>query len=183
VGGKFEVSELLAKLGIGRETIASGPRANFYAVTTPWNTEELQKVDRDIAAAYHDFVGKMAEARGLSYEALERVAQGRVWTGRQALEASLIDRLGGLWDVKAALRERLSLAADAPIRWVPASAPRGLRPRRDDESELSSGVVHWLRARLPVVADVFELALDLHGEWLFALSVVHPVIRRKGHGG
>jgi protease-4 len=183
VGGKFEVSELLAKLGIGRETIASGPRANFYAVTTPWNTEELQKVDRDIAAAYHDFVGKMAEARGLSYEALERVAQGRVWTGRQALEASLIDRLGGLWDVKGALRERLSLAADAPIRWVPASAPRGLRPRRDDESELSSGVVHWLRARLPVVADVFELALDLHGEWLFALSVVHPVIRRKGHGG
>jgi protease IV len=183
VGGKFEVSGLLGKLGIGRETVTSGPRANFYSVTTPWNPEELEKVDQDIQAAYRDFVAKMAEARGVSYEALERVAQGRVWTGRQALEASLVDRLGGLWDVKAALRERLSLAADAAIRWVPASAPRGLRPRRDDDLELSSGVAGWLRQRLPVAADVLELALDLRGEWLFALSVIHPVIHRKGHGG
>jgi protease-4 len=183
VGGKFEVSGLLGKLGIGRETIASGPRANFYSATTPWNPEELEKVDQDIQAAYRDFVAKMAEARGVSYEALERVAQGRVWTGRQALEASLVDRLGGLWDVKAALRERLSLAADAPIRWVPASAPRGLRPRREDDLELSSGVARWLRERMPVAAEVFELALDLRGEWLFALSVVQPVIHRKGRGG
>jgi protease-4 len=179
VGGKFEVSELLAKLGIGRETIASGPHANFYAVTTPWNAEELEKVDRDIEAAYRDFVTKMAGARGLSYEALERVAQGRVWTGRQALEASLVDRLGGLWDVKAALRERLELATDAPIRWVPASAPRGLRARRDDDLELSTGVTRWLRTRLPGAADLLELAMDLRGEWLFALSVVLP----KRHGG
>jgi protease-4 len=179
VGGKFEVSELLAKLGIGRVTIASGPHANFYAVTTPWNAEELEKVDRDIEAAYRDFVTKMAGARGVSYEALERVAQGRVWTGRQALEASLIDRLGGLWDVKAALRERLALAADAPIRWVPASAPRGLRARREDDLELSTGVAHWLRSSWPGAADLLELALDLRGEWLFALSMVHP----KRHGG
>jgi protease-4 len=179
VGGKFEVSELLAKLGIGRVTIASGPHANFYAVTTPWNAEELEKVDRDIEAAYRDFVTKMAGARGVSYEALERVAQGRVWTGRQALEASLVDRLGGLWDVKAALRERLALAADAPIRWVPASAPRGLRARREDDLELSTGVAHWLRSSWPGAADLLELALDLRGEWLFALSIVHP----KRHGG
>jgi ClpP class serine protease len=121
----------------------------------------------------------MAGARGVSYEALERVAQGRVWTGRQALEASLVDRLGGLWDVKAALRERLALAADAPIRWVPASAPRGLRARREDDLELSTGVAHWLRSSWPGAADLLELALDLRGEWLFALSIVHP----KRHGG
>jgi protease IV len=178
VGGKFEASELLAKLGIGRETIASGPRANFYAVTTPWNAEELQKVDADIEAAYRDFVTKMAEARGVSYEALDQVAQGRVWTGRQALEASLVDRLGGLWDVKAAVRERLSLTADAPIRWVAASAPRGLRPRREEDLELSSGMLSWLRGRLPGVSDALELALDLRGEWLFALSLIQP--KRRG---
>ena len=93
------------------ETVASGPRANFYAATTPWSAEELAKVDRDIEASYRDFVSKMADARGVSHEALERVAQGRVWTGRQALEAKLVDRLGGLWDVEAALREKLSIPA------------------------------------------------------------------------
>jgi protease-4 len=171
VGGKFEVSGLLSKLGIGRETIASGPRANFYAATSRWTAEELEKVDRDIEAAYRDFVTKMAEARRLPYEALDHVAQGRVWTGRQALEASLVDALGGLWDVKAALRERLSLPKDAPIRWVAASAHRGLMPRREDD-ELSSGVQSWLGRHLPGAGEALELALDLRGEWLFALSLI-----------
>ncbi len=178
VGGKFEVSGLLSKLGIKRETIASGPRANFYSPTTPWSAEELEKVDRDIEAAYRDFVTKMAEARRLPYEVLERVAQGRVWTGRQALESSLVDRLGGLWEVKAALRERLSLPAEAPIRWVYASATRGLRPRRDDDLELTGSMTSWLRERLPGVSDALELGLDLRGEALLALSVLHP--KREG---
>jgi protease IV len=175
VGGKFEFSKLLGKLGVGRETIASGPHANFYAATTPWSAEQLAKVDRDIEAAYRDFVSKMAEARGLSYEALDSVAQGRVWTGRQALDASLVDRLGGLWDVQVALREKLSLPAGAPIRWVPAHAPRGLRPRKSaDEEALSNGVSAWLGVHLPGVAEALELAADLRGECLWALSWIHP---------
>jgi protease IV len=178
VGGKFEFSKLLSRLGIGRETIASGPHANFYAATTPWSTEELAKVDRDIEAAYRDFVSKMAEARGLSYEALDSVAQGRVWTGRQALDASLVDRLGGLWDVQVALREKLSLPPGAPIRWVPAHAPRGLRPRKDADdmlaNEVSNGVNAWLGAHVPGLAEALELARDLRGECLWALSWIYP---------
>jgi protease IV len=172
VGGKFEVSRLLTKLGIGRETIGSGPRAGFHAVTTPWSAEELDKVERDIEAAYRDFVGKMAEARGLPFETLERVARGRVWTGAQALESSLVDALGGLWDVQAALREKLSLAADAPIRWVQPSAPRGLRRRREQDAGLAASA--WLEAHFPGAADALELATDLRGEYLLALSPVYP---------
>jgi protease-4 len=172
VGGKFEASGLLAKLGIGKETIGSGPHANFYAVTSAWTPAELAKVERDIDAAYRDFVSKMAQARHLPYEALERVAQGRVWTGRQALEASLVDRMGGLWDVEAAIRERLTLSAEAPLRWLAMSSPRGLLPRREEEAALSSGLSAWLGARLPVVADALELTADLSGERLLALSLV-----------
>lgn len=171
VGGKFEIAGLLAKLDIGREAIASGPHANFYTPTQPWNDEELQKVDRDIEAAYHDFVTKMAGARRMPYDTLEQLARGRVWTGRQAQESSLVDALGGLWDVKLALREKLALPTSAPIRWVAATAHRGLRPRRADD-ELSSGVANWLRSRLPGVSDALELTLDLRGEWLFALSSI-----------
>jgi protease-4 len=172
VGGKFEVSRLLSKLGIGRETIGSGPRAGFHAVTTPWSAEELDKVERDIEAAYRDFVGKMASARGLPFETLERVARGRVWTGSQALETSLVDALGGLWDVQAALREKLSLAPDAPLRWVQTSAPRGLRTRREADAGLGLG--EWRGAHVPAAADALELATDLGGERLFALCPVYP---------
>jgi len=175
VGGKFEASRLLSRLGVGHETIGSGPRAAFHAVTTAWTPEELDKVERDIEASYRDFVSKMAEARGLSFEALERVAQGRVWTGSQALDASLIDALGGLWEVQAALRERLSLPPGAPIRWVAGGAPRGLLPRQEEEA-LALG--EWLRGLLPGVSDALELAADLAGEHVFALSPVYPK-----HGG
>ena len=174
VGGKFEVSELLSKLGIGRETVASGPRANFYAATTPWSAEELAKVDRDIEASYRDFVSKMAEARGVSHEALERVAQGRVWTGRQALDAKLVDRLGGLWDVETALREQLSIPAKTPIRWVAANAKGRLWPRQSDDAELESGALRWLVARVPGLGDVLDLFEDLSGERLLALSLIYP---------
>jgi protease-4 len=176
VGGKFEASGLLAKLGIGRETVGSGRHASYYSVTSPWSDEELAKVDRDIDAAYRDFVSKMADARHLSYEALERVAQGRVWTGRQALEASLVDHMGGLWDVEAALRERLKLGASAPIRWLGMSASRGFWPRRDEDAELSARVTGWLGTRLPGLANVLDLALDLGGERLLALS---PILGKR----
>ena len=62
VGGKFELSGLLSKL-IAREVVASGPRANFYSVTTPWSESDLAKLDRDMDALYRDFVSKMAEGR------------------------------------------------------------------------------------------------------------------------
>lgn len=172
VGGKFEASGLLGKLGIGREAVVSAPHANFYSVTTPWTEPELAKVERDIDAAYRDFVGKMAAARHLPYEALERVAQGRVWTGRQALENSLVDRMGGLWEVEQALRQRLELGGDAPLRWLGMNAPRGFWPRREEDAELSSSVVRWLGARLPGLEGALDLALDLGSERLLALSLV-----------
>jgi protease-4 len=184
VGGKFEFSQLLERLGIGRETIASGPHANYFAASSPWTDEQLAKADRDIEAAYRDFVGKMAEARGLSYDALDAVAQGRVWTGQQARDVSLVDRLGGLWDVQLALKEKLSLPADAPIRWVRAHAPRGLLPRKEDDAAgaseaLSSSVSAWLDMHLPGVGEALELARDLRGECLWALSWVYPQRYRR----
>jgi protease-4 len=176
VGGKFEVSGLLDKLGVLRETVASGPHANFYSVTTPWNTAELEKLDRDIEALYRDFVSKMAQGRGLSYEALHAVAQGRVWTGRQARGVALVDHLGGLHEVKAAVRERLGLAASAPLRWAAPAAPRGLRARRASEAETLASCAELFLQAVPEVSESVGRAIDLGGERLFALSVVQPRI-------
>ncbi|HEX7340619.1 MAG TPA: S49 family peptidase, partial [Rhodanobacteraceae bacterium] len=55
-----------------------------------------------INKGYHDFVSRVAQARGMSYSAVDAVAQGRVWTGKQALERGLVDKLGGLHDAIAA---------------------------------------------------------------------------------
>lgn len=47
---------------------------------------------------YADFVRTVAKGRGMSYEAVHKVAKGRLWTGQQALERGLVDQLGGLHD-------------------------------------------------------------------------------------
>ncbi|HET7662994.1 MAG TPA: S49 family peptidase, partial [Rhodanobacteraceae bacterium] len=53
-------------------------------------------VQSTIEKGYRDFVGRVAKARGMTYAAVDAVAQGRVWTGRQALERGLVDKLGSL---------------------------------------------------------------------------------------
>jgi protease-4 len=176
VGGKFEVSQLLSKLGVSTETIASGPRANFHSVTTPWGEADLQKMDRDMEALYRDFVTKMAGARGLSYEALDAVARGRVWTGLQARGVALVDHIGGLFDVTMALRERLGLDSGSQIQWVAPSAPRGLRARQEADAgaeELMTLADPLLRG-LPELGESLGRAIDLRGERLLTLSLVYP---------
>lgn len=70
---------------------------------------------------YRDFIGRTAEVRELEVEAVDAVAQGRVWSGAQALEHGLIDRVGGLGDALAAAAERAGLAEpDYQVRYVEA---------------------------------------------------------------
>lgn len=176
VGGKFEVSELLSKLGVARETVVSGPRASFYSVTTPWERADLEKIERDMEALYRDFVAKMADARGLSPEALDAVARGRVWTGRQAREVALVDHMGGFFDVKAAVRARLGLRGDDALAWVVPSGGRGLRGRQEPEAEAEGLVARaepFFRG-LPELTESMGRALDLQGERLLLLSSVAP---------
>lgn len=174
VGGKFEVSELLSKLGVSRETVASGPRASFYSVSTPWGNADLEKIDRDMDALYRDFVAKMADARGLSHEALDAVARGRVWTGRQAREVALVDEMGGLFDVKVAVRERLGLGGDDALDWVVPSTARGLRGQREPDADALMARAEPLFRGLPELTESVGRAIDLGGERLLLLSLVDP---------
>jgi protease IV len=132
VAGKYEISGLLAQLGIKRVAVKSGPRANYYSPSTPWGENELQKLSEDLDAAYQDFVTKMAHARGLSYEQLHDVAQGRVWTGAQALTHGLIDRLGGLYDVCHGLADVLHAPVGELAFWNP-DAKGGFKLRAHEQ--------------------------------------------------
>jgi len=177
VGGKFEGSELLAKLGVQQASVTSGPHANFYSPGRPWGAEELEKMERDLDALYRDFVSKMADARGLSYEALHQVAQGRVWTGRQAQDNALVDHLGGLHEVSIAVRERLGLDAGAPLGWSAPSRPRGFAARREREADALLRGVEAALGSVPELPEALARAVDLRGERLFLLAPLELRIR------
>lgn len=97
----FNAAELGEKVGIHVESITSGPNK---AIGSPW--EELTDEQRDILAVYIDesyeeFVRIIADGRGMSKEAVYEIADGRIYSGRQALELNLIDELGDFDDAIA----------------------------------------------------------------------------------
>lgn len=77
--------------------------------------ELLQSV---INAGYQDFIGKVATSREKTPEQIDAVAQGRVWSGSQALERGLVDKLGGFKDAIADAAERAKLGDDYQLVYV-----------------------------------------------------------------
>jgi protease-4 len=130
VAGKFDAAGLYAKLGIRKEIIAAGKRGGFFSESRGFSPDELQKLEADLDAHYELFVTRMAEGRGRDPEAIHAVAQGRVWTGRQALQNGLVDQHGGLLSALDLVRSVLGLRPGAPLALTSRSAERRGLPVR-----------------------------------------------------
>lgn len=97
VGGKFVLRRFQEDLlGITHDTLARGANADFFSSLDHFSPEQAQHYERLMGRIYDAFVGHVAEGREMTSAAVEAVAQGRIWTGRQALENGLVDQLGGL---------------------------------------------------------------------------------------
>jgi protease-4 len=135
--GKFSMGELYEKLGISHETVVRGRNADIFSSWEPWSEEERAKIRALNESFYETFVGKAAEGRGRTPEEIHAVAQGRVWTGQQALEKGLVDVLGGLETAVATARERAGLAPNEAVRLVVLPERKGfletLLERRQEE--------------------------------------------------
>ncbi|MEI7035506.1 signal peptide peptidase SppA [Fulvimonas yonginensis] len=119
-GMYYAVPGALGKLGIHSDGVGTGPMAGAFDITRPLDPRAGAVIQAIIDKGYRDFVGKVAQARGRSFEAIDAIAQGRVWTGRQALERGLVDQLGGLdvaLDQAAALAR---LGKDYRVHYVEA---------------------------------------------------------------
>jgi protease-4 len=107
VGGKLAPREALARLGVTTFPIGRGKRATMMASLGPWNDEERATIRSSMEAVYQVFVGRVADGRHKPPGDVQKIAEGRVWTGARAKELGLVDELGGL---DAALAEARRLA-------------------------------------------------------------------------
>ena len=109
VGGKANLEGLYRRIGIAREAVERGARAGLLSDARGFTPDERSALRDDMAALYASFVARVAEGRGLSATAVERVAQGRVWSGARALTHGLVDALGGPLDALREARRRAGL--------------------------------------------------------------------------
>jgi protease-4 len=96
VGGKYNVLGLYQKLGLSKDYIPTTENSTIdypFQNFTPAQRESVLKYMRDI---YREFLQGVAEGRHMTVEAVDKIGQGRVWSGERARQLGLVDELGGL---------------------------------------------------------------------------------------
>jgi protease-4 len=117
-GMVLTVPGTLDKLGVRSDGVSTSPLAGGFDITRPLDPKAGNVIQAIIEKGYRDFVGQVAKARGKQYDAVDTIAQGRVWTGQQALERGLVDQLGGLGEAVADAASRAKLGKTFPVRYV-----------------------------------------------------------------
>jgi protease-4 len=145
-GGKLVVTELMEKVGLATGAVSRGARARMFSTRVGFSDDERGRISDWLDEVYADFVNKVADARGMTTDAVHEIARGRVWTGVDASGNGLVDVLGGMREATAIARERAGLPVDAPVRAAirlpllkKVRAPRS----SDDPRAMATAVNGW----------------------------------------
>jgi protease IV len=117
--GKADVSGLLSKIGVNVEVYKTAPRADAESIFRPFTDDEKTELERKVGQFYDMFLTRVADGRHMTKAEVDKVAQGRVWTGDQAKQHGLVDELGGLRQALREARRRGKLPDDCPIVELP----------------------------------------------------------------
>ena len=135
--------------------VKSNKHSDMMSLMRPLDSEETAYMQASVERIYDRFVSLVAEGRNLTYEFVDNVAQGRVWTGRDALSIHLVDEIGTLEDA---------------IHYAAEAASEGL-----EEADLKNWNVVAYPKPLTAVEQIMEmLGSKPNGEEIFAGTVLEP---------
>jgi protease-4 len=189
VGGKISPGNALAKLGVNTFPMGRGKHATMMASMTPWDTDEKAIIQKSMQDVYDVFTGRVASGRKDKVKDVQAIAQGRVWTGKKAIELGLVDQIGGLDEVIAEASKAVNLPEDGAIEiyppqptlrdflagWGAVHAPFGLHASVEQDMLLS--MVGTLSPDLAAEAQrMLKIALSFQTTTIQAVAVL-PEIR------
>ncbi|MCA9670463.1 MAG: signal peptide peptidase SppA [Myxococcales bacterium] len=153
LAGKVSFGRLMARLGIGRFELRHGKRAGLFSLTRSLDDEERAALRVILERTYERFIARVAAGRGLDRERVAELAQGRVWSGADALAHKLVDELGSLDDAIARAEGRagqsglrrasLDPSPAGGLQALLARLPGGLAPVLDDAAGLDTALSLW----------------------------------------
>ena len=92
----FNAEELTKNIGVNIERVQTNEMSDFPSFDRSLSNREKNRLKKGIEEVYSIFLKRVADGRGLTKTEVEDLAQGRVWSGNQALKLGLIDEIGGL---------------------------------------------------------------------------------------
>ncbi len=105
--GKVSIGNTLGLIGVKGELVGVGKNALMNSDLQPYTPDQLKAVNDQADAIYADFTKKVSEGRKMPLAKVQDIARGRVWSGVDAAQRGLVDKLGGFWDA-ADLAKRLA---------------------------------------------------------------------------
>jgi protease-4 len=143
----FDASEGLRRMGVTPNSITAGTLKDAGSPFKPMSEQERVYFKALVDDVHAQFIEAVADGRRLKVDTVRQLANGRVFTGRQARAAGLVDRLGGLDDALEEAKKRAHIDGE----------PRIVRPdTAEDFWTLLKRIVPWNRAALPFRNDVSE---------------------------
>lgn len=168
LGGLFE------KLDVGVEALTRGRHADFLLSSEKLSPAALARLETSVLDTYRLFLARVADGRGLAIDAVDKVAQGRVWSGRQAHEVGLVDELGGLYTAARRTKVEIGLDPDDDVYLVPWPKPKSLSDQIFEA--LSSVSVRALQSPFEWPAPVAELAEVFRGLPTGSPALIPPMM-------
>ena len=153
VGGKIALEKFYAKVGITTSVVQRGKNSGVLSLTKPWNETETAAMQKMMNDIYVQFTKKAASGRKMDYDKLEKMAQGRVYTGAQALKLGLVDELGTLDEAIAYAKKAAGIDPDSKLERLdlpkPTSPFETLFGPIDPTTRLGQSLVKTWLNRLP----------------------------------
>jgi len=154
------LERLLDKIGISFQTIKSGPYKDILSFDRELTTEEKRILQELIDVSYGQFVKTVAEGRGLDEATVRTFADGRIFTGEQAVELGVVDRLGTEEDARIWAAELAGLDPEKAECFTieePKSLVNKILPGRSQAARVGSAI-NWLE---------FEVTTSGQPLWLY----------------
>ena len=126
LGGKFNITPATQKIYANTDAVSRGANVGMFDMWADFTPAQSKQFQDDIQRNYQYFLKLVAAGRHITVEQADAVAQGRVWTGEQAVKLKLVDSLGGLDEAMAAAKGLARLAPDQPVGIVELPAQPGL---------------------------------------------------------
>lgn len=154
----FNLQEIANNNGINWDVVKTSALADLNTISRPKTDQELALYQRLVERVYNQFLDKVAQSRDLSREKVAEIAQGRVWSGQDALQIGLVDQIGGM---------------DAAINYVAQQAELGEDWQLEEHPQPSNLQLKFLTPLLskintqqgknldPLTAELLKLRSDL----------------------
>jgi protease IV len=129
VGGKLALGGLYDNVGLKTEVLSRGKNAGILSSTHPFSPTERKAMEALMQEVYDQFLDKVQENRAQAGKKFNRkqlidLAEGRIWTGKQALDRGLVDALGSLEDAIADAKVMGGLTKETEVDYLVLPKPR-----------------------------------------------------------